>query len=49
VKKKRMMTYFFATFLEKVAQKAAIREALIPPGFVPPEWLTKIAHSQFPI
>ena len=44
-----MRAYFYATFLEKVAQKAAFRETLIPPGFLPPGWLNRIAQGPFPI
>ncbi|WP_345990478.1 hypothetical protein WCX18_05680 [Sulfurimonas sp. HSL1-2] len=47
VKRKDREEYCFATFLEKVAQKAAFRESLIPPGFVPPGWLTRSAQGQF--
>jgi len=40
---------FFATFLEKVAQKAAFRESLTLLGFVPSGWLARIAQSHLPI
>jgi hypothetical protein len=38
--------YFFATFLEKVAQKAAFRETHALPVVWPPGRLTRIAQGQ---
>jgi hypothetical protein len=44
--KKKGMKNFCATFLEKVAQKVAFRETLIPPGLWPPGWLSRSAQGQ---
>jgi len=38
--------WFLATFLEKVAQKAAFRESLILLGFMPSGWLSRSAQGQ---
>jgi hypothetical protein len=46
-RKRTKAVYFHATFLEKVAQKAAFHESLATPGFLPPQRLSRSTQGQF--